>query len=85
MKLKNGFITHTVDGEQVMVSVSGGFSGMVKSNPTAAFIVDCLKSDTTADEIIEKMSSKYDAPREVIAEDVKKVIDTLKGIGAIDE
>ena len=48
------------------------------------FIVDCLKSETSETEIIEKMSEKYDAPKEIIAMDVKKILDTLRSIGAID-
>ncbi|MEE0858030.1 MAG: PqqD family protein [Acutalibacteraceae bacterium] len=85
MKLKDDFLTHYSDKEQVMVDTSGKFSGIVRSNPTAGFIVDCLKSDTTECEIIEKMVAKYDAPVEVITEDVQKILNTLKGIGAIDE
>ena len=55
MKLKDGFITHETDGEQIMVSAGNvKFSGLVRSNRTAAFIVDCLKSETSETEIIEK-------------------------------
>ena len=57
MKLKDGFITHETYGEQIMVSAGNvKFSGLVRSNRTAAFIVDCLKSETSETEIIEKMS-----------------------------
>lgn len=54
MKLKNEFITHETDGEQIMVSAGTSFNGIVKSNKTAAFIVNCLKTDTTPAKIIEK-------------------------------
>ncbi len=57
---------------------------MVRSNGTAGFIITCLEKETTEDEIVEKMLAEYDAPREVIARDVKKVIEQLRGIGAID-
>ena len=85
MKLKKEFVTYDTDGKQIMVSVdTKRFSGMVKSNETAAFIINCLKEETAADSIVEKMLQEYDAPREVIAKDVQKVIDTLKEIGALD-
>lgn len=85
MKLKDGFITHETDGEHIMVSTGNvKFSGLVRSNRTAAFIVDCLKSETSEAEIIEKMAEKYDAPKEIITADVKKILDTLRRIGAID-
>ena len=86
MKLKKEFITHECDGEQIMVSGNTSvFSGMVRSNSTAAFIVDCLKEETTKEKIVDAMEERYDAPREVIDADVGKIIEQLKAIGAIDE
>lgn len=85
MKLKDNFITHETDGEQIMVAAGGSFAGMVRSNATAAFIVDCLKTDTTEAEILDKMLAKYDADKNVMAEDLKMIIGKLRKIGAIDE
>ena len=45
MKLKDTFVTQEMDGEQVMVEAGGGFAGMVRSNQTAAFIIDQLKTE----------------------------------------
>ena len=56
MKLKDSFVTREVDGEQIMVEAGGGFSGMVRSNATAAFIIDRLKSDTTKEAILDAMT-----------------------------
>ena len=85
MKLKDNFITHETDGEQIMVAAGGSFAGMVRSNATAAFIVDCLKTDTTETEILDKMLAKYDGDKNVMAEDIKTIIGKLRKIGAIDE
>lgn len=86
MKLKDGFITHEADGEQIMVATGeAGFSGMVRSNGTAAFIIDCLKESTTQEQLVEKLFAKYEASREVLAADVAKVLDNLRSIGALDE
>ncbi len=86
MKLKDGFITHTAAGRHVMVSTgANGFSGLVRSNATAAYIVEKLKEDTTPEAIVEDMLSVYDAPREKIRRDVDMVIETLRGIGALVE
>ena len=47
MKLKNEFVTYTTDEVQFLVPLkSDAFSGIVRSNETAAFIVDCLKKET---------------------------------------
>ena len=85
MKLKDTFITHNSENEQIMVSVDGKFSGMVRSNSTAAQIIDLLSESTTRDEIVDRMLEKYDAERAVIERDVDKVISSLRSIGAIDE
>lgn len=86
MKLRDGFITHESDGEQIMVAAGENrFSGMVRSNKTAAFIVDCLKEEATKEQIVEKLVAAYDAPEEVIERDVEKILDSLRSIGALDE
>lgn len=86
MQLKEGFITHETDGMQIMVAAGETqFSGLVRSNKTAAFIVDCLKQPTTPEQIVESMAEQYDAPKEVIAKDVDKILEQLRSIGALDE
>ena len=48
MKLKSDFITQTIDGTQFLVSIGAeSFQGIARSNKTWAFIVDCLKEETT--------------------------------------
>lgn len=85
MRLKNIFITHDSEGEQVLIDVTSSFAGLVRSNKTAAFIVDCLKTDTTKEQIVDAMYEKYDAPKEVLKKDVDAIIDKLRGIGALEE
>ena len=88
MKLRDGFITYSTDEEQIMVAAGSAaefFHGMVRSNRTAAFIIDCLSQETTKEEIVEKMFKKYDASREQIASGVDSVLDSLRKIGALDE
>ena len=86
MKLKPGFITQDVEDTQFLIGVGPeNFSGFVRSNKTAAFIVDCLKEDTTEEKIVDAMCQKYDAPREQIAADVSEVLNTLRRIRAIEE
>ena len=78
MKLKDGFITRQTDGEQIMVTVGDvGFAGLVRSNKTAAFIVDCLKSETTKEAIVDAM--------DVLDRDVEGILAKLRSIGALDE
>lgn len=86
MRLRDGFITHESAGEHITVTAGNtAFNGMVRSNKTAGFIVECLKNDVTKEDIIAKMLEKYDAPREQIEKDVEKILEQLQAIGAIDD
>ena len=86
MKLKSDFITQTIDNTQFLVPIGAeSFQGIARSNKTAAFIVDCLKEETTEEAIIDAMCKKYDAPRDVITSDVKEILNTLRRIHALDE
>ena len=86
MKLKNEFVTQTIGDKQIMVAAEGAsFKGIVRSNESAAFIVDCLKRPTTQEAIVAAMLQEYDAPVGVIAADVERILNILRGIGALDE
>ena len=88
MKLKEGFITYFTDGEQLMVASGPAtdlFHGLVRSNETAAFIVNSLKHETNFDCIVDSLVKEYDAPRSVIERDTEMIISKLRSIGAIDE
>ncbi len=86
MKLKDQLLVHTIDDTQFLVPLGGeAFSGIVRSNKTAAFIVDCLKEDTSEDAIVDAMCSRYNAPRAVIADDVHEILKMLRRIDAIEE
>jgi hypothetical protein len=86
MKLKEGFVTQQMGDEQIMVATgAASFSGLVRSNATAAFIVDCLKEDVTAEQIVAKLLEKYDVSEAVVAADVEKILTKLRSIGALDE
>ena len=85
MKLKESFITHKNKDDYMMIDASGKFAGIIHSNATAAFIIECLKTETTEDEILEKMLTKYDADKNIMADNVREIIDKLKKIEAVDE
>jgi len=86
MKINSGFIAHN-DGEDMLLVSTGEtkFSGLVRSNSTAGFIISCLQNDTTEDQIVAEMQKKWEVSDEIARRDVRKIVDQLKGIGAIDE
>lgn len=85
MKLKDTFITHMSNGEQILVDASGKFSGIIRNNESAAFIVECLKKETTVENIVDQMYEEYDASKEVLLKAVNDVVLHLRKAGAIDE
>ena len=89
MKLNPAFIVHQTGKDTVIVpTAAAGFSGVVKGNRTLGAIVELLQNDVTEEEIISAMKEKYDATEEIeqiIETDVRKAIDQLRRIGAIDE
>ncbi len=87
MKLKKGFITHTIQDTQIMVAVgpmTERFHGLVRSNETAAFIVDALKEETTEEAIVEKLLAEYEADPDAVRRDVHEILRKLDSIGAIE-
>ena len=85
MKLKTCFVIRQLAGEHIMIAAgSDTFSGMVRSNATAAFIINCLKEDTTKEEIVAKMMEKYDAPQDLNEKSVEDILNQLRSIDAIE-
>ena len=85
MKLKSEFLSHNSAGESYLVpTADAAFSGMVKGNKTLGAIIEYLKEDTTEEQIIASMKEKYDAPDGAIERDVKRVIEELSKIDALE-
>lgn len=84
MKLNPKFLTHETKGEHITVSTTGTkFNGLIRSNPTAAFIVESLKTDTTESAVVDKLLAKYDVDRPTAEKDVADMIGKLRAIGAV--
>ena len=86
MKLKPEFLTHEMNGEHLTVPVGrGSFSGVVKSNKTAGFIIEQMKNEISEERIVQALLDKYEVSSETAENDVKKVIAILRSINAIQE
>lgn len=84
MRLNPKFLTHETKGEHITVSTTGTkFNGLIRSNPTAAFIVESLKTDTTESAVVDKVLAKYDVDRATAEKDVADIISKLRTIGAV--
>lgn len=88
MKLKNGFITHDMSGETLLIAVGAAakdFHGMVRLNETAACIVKCLRQETTPEEMADVLLTEYDVDRATAEKDVSRLLAKLREIEAIEE
>ena len=86
MKLHDEFLVHKISGETLLVpTAQAPFHGLGEGNDTVWVILNCLKSDTTEEKIVDALAEKYDGNREEMAEDVRSVIAKLREIGAIVE
>lgn len=88
MKLNEEFVLFDMDGSMTLVpteDAAENYHGIVKCNETATFIIECLQTETTKEEIVNKMLEELDASKERIEANVDKTIDILKSIGAIIE
>lgn len=85
MKLREDFIAHNSDNDYMLIPLGGAsFSGLVRGNKTFGAIVECLKEETSEEEIVEALSSRFNAPSEVISRDVSVALAKLREIGALD-
>ncbi|MCH5320304.1 MAG: PqqD family protein [Eubacterium sp.] len=87
MKLKDGIVTNSIDGENFAIATGKAareFNGLVKNNPTAAFIFELLKTEQTEDSIVAAMLERYDVDESIVRADVKELLDLLKSKNLIE-
>lgn len=88
MKLKNGIVTNSIDGESFAIATGEAakkFNGLVKNNPTAAFIFELLKTEQTEDGIVAAMLEKYEVDEPTVRADVKELLALLKSKNLIED
>ena len=74
MKLKNGIVTNSIDGESFAIATGEAtkeFNGLIKNNPTAAFI--------------KAMTDKYEVDEATARADVNELLNLLKSKNIIEE
>lgn len=88
MRLKDGIVTNSIDGEDFAIATgkaAKSFNGLIRNNPTAAFIFELLKSEQTEDSIVNAMLEKYEVDEKTARADVKELIALLKSHGLIED
>ncbi len=88
MKIQEGFVKRNIAGSEIVVPVgktASEFNGMITLNESGGFFWDCLKEDTTPQEIVNKVLDIYDVTPEKAAADVEKFIDMLRENDLLEE
>lgn len=88
MKLNDDFIVYDVGGEVNLVptgDAAKSYHGIVRCNKTAAFAIECLKSEISEAELLEKLKQHYVGDAARMAESLKKTLNTLRSIHALVE
>lgn len=80
MKLKSGFILHTVGEERVVVPVgerTKTFHGMIRLNGTGAFLWENMQEDFTEESLVAALLDRYEVTEDVASETVARFVKTL--------
>lgn len=88
MKIKEGFVTRKIAGTIVAVPTGklvNEFQGMIKLTDSAKFVWDLLQKDTTIEELVDKLSTKYNISIDKARTDIEKFINNLKTSNLIEE
>lgn len=88
MKLKEGIVLHTVNGEYMAIATgkaAASFSGLVRNNETADFIYRCLLKETTPEDIAKALCGEYDVTFEKALTDVQKILRKLEAAGLLEK
>ena len=64
---------------------SKSFNGLIKNNPTAAYIFELLKTEQTEESIVKAMMDKYEVDEATVKADVNELLNLLKSKNLIEE
>lgn len=88
MKLKDGLMLHTVNGEHMAIATGKAaqtFHGLVRNNGTADFICNQLLKDTTPEQVAEALCAEYDVTPEQALADVQAFVKKLAAAGLLEQ
>lgn len=88
MKIKNGFISRQVAGNNVVVAtgeLSKGFNGVIKLNESGLILWNKLVASADREQLIDALLEEYDIDRTIAEADVDKFVGVLRDAGAIED
>ena len=88
MPVSDNFIFKEINDEYMLIPISNGnvdMSRVFNLNEIGAIVYKGLRDGMKVSDIIDKICLEYDAPREVVTEDVDEFITQLKSRGIYNE
>lgn len=88
MKIKKGFLMREVAGENVVIAVgeaAKSFKGMIRLNPTGAFLWKLLEKDTDEAAMVNAMLDAYETDKETAENDIRAFVGSIRTAGLLDE
>ncbi len=88
MKIKSGFVLHSVGNENVVVAVeerTTEFRGMIRLNSTGAFLWKLMENECTESSLAAELFDKYDISEAQAQEAVTSFVAKLAEAGVIEQ
>lgn len=77
-----------VAGENVVIAVgeaAKSFKGMIRLNPTGAFLWKLLEKDTDEAAMLSAMLDAYETDKETAENDIRAFVGSIRAAGLLDE
>lgn len=87
MKIKTGFLLHSMGEEHVVVPVDDRtkeFCGMIRLNKTGAFLWEQLQQETTKEALTEALLAMYEVTKEQAERSVDSFTEQLQKAGVVE-
>ncbi len=87
MKIKSGFVLHSMGSENVVVAVeerTTEFRGMIRLNATGAFLWKCLEKDCTEASLAEALVAEYGIDNDLATQAVSSFLAQFAGLDVIE-
>lgn len=87
MKLKYNIVITQVGDQWIAVATGSDadkFKNVIFLNKVGAFIIECLSSEITQEELLQKVADKYDGETDQIDQSITSFVKELKTLGLLD-
>lgn len=88
MKVKDGYILKKVAGENIVIATGEArlsFNGIITFNEVGSEVFTRLDGTKTVSQIVDEIASLYNAPKDIIENDINNLIEKMRNHGLIEE